>query len=153
MSFWISASIKKISLILFFTLILGQFGKYIRNIWKVLNLALQKFGIYQLDRSYPNKLLHRVKVERNNLQTMKRRGANWIGGLMHRNCFIEHVIEGKTERSLEVTGKRRKLGKQLLGHLKERIVYWKLKEETLNRTRCRTAFGNGNGTVLILWNE
>jgi len=79
--------------------------------------------------------------------------ANWIGGILNRNCLIKHVVEGKTERRLEVTGKRRKWGKQLLGKLKERIAYRKLKEEALNRTRYRTGFGSGSGSVVRLWNE
>ena len=33
-----------------------------------------------------------------------RRKANWIGHILHRNCFLKHVIEGK-DRS---DGKMRK---------------------------------------------
>jgi hypothetical protein len=38
-------------------------------------------------------MLHRVKEERNILQTIKRRKANWIGHILHRNCLPKHVIE------------------------------------------------------------
>jgi len=38
--------------------------------------------------------------------------------------------------------------KQLLGGVEEVRVYWKLKEEALDRTRCRTRFGRGCGPVI-----
>ena len=37
--------------------------------------------------------------------------------------------------------------KQLLDDLKETRVYWKLKEEALDHTLCRTCFGRGYGPV------
>jgi hypothetical protein len=43
-------------------------------------------------------VLHRVKDERNILNTIKRRKTNWIGHILRRNCFLKHVIEGKMER-------------------------------------------------------
>jgi hypothetical protein len=46
---------------------------------------------------------------RNVLHTVKRRKANWIGHILHRNCLINHVIEGKMEGRTEVTGRKRKL--------------------------------------------
>jgi hypothetical protein len=51
-------------------------------------------------------VLDRVKEERNILQTIKRRKANWIGHSLHRNCLLKHVIEGKLEGRIEVTGRR-----------------------------------------------
>jgi hypothetical protein len=42
-------------------------------------------------------VLHRVKVERNILRTIKGRKANWIGSSLYVNCLLEHVIEGKIE--------------------------------------------------------
>jgi hypothetical protein len=44
-----------------------------------------------------NKVLHRVKEERNILDAIKRRKANWIGHILCRNCLLEHVIEEKLE--------------------------------------------------------
>jgi hypothetical protein len=41
--------------------------------------------------------LHRVKDVRNILNAIKRRKAKWIGHVLHRNCLLKHVIEGKTE--------------------------------------------------------
>jgi hypothetical protein len=68
-------------------------------------------------------LLHRVKEERNILQIIKRRKANWIGHILRRNCLLKHVIEGKIEGRIEVTGRRRRRRRrrmQLLKDLKEK---------------------------------
>jgi hypothetical protein len=40
-------------------------------------------------------VLHRVKEERNIIDTVKRRKANWIGCILCRNCLLKHVIKGK----------------------------------------------------------
>jgi hypothetical protein len=53
---------------------------------------------------------YRLKDERNTLQTIKRRKANWIGHVFRRNCLLKHVIEGKIQGKIEVTrgrGRRR----------------------------------------------
>ena len=39
----------------------------------------------------------RVNEERNVLQTIKRRKANWIGHIVRWNCLIKQLIEGKIE--------------------------------------------------------
>jgi hypothetical protein len=44
------------------------------------------------------------------------------------------VIEGKLEGRIEMTGRRGRRRKQLLDDLKEKIRYWKLKEEALDHT-------------------
>jgi hypothetical protein len=44
------------------------------------------------------------------------------------------VIEGKMEGRIEVTGRGTRRRKQLLDDLKEERGYWKLEEETLDRT-------------------
>jgi hypothetical protein len=88
-------------------------------------------------------VLHTVKEERNILDTIKRRKANWIGHILHRNCLLKHVIEGKFEGWIEMMGRRGRRRKQLLDDLKEDRRYWKLKEETLDRTLWRTHFGRG----------
>ena len=48
----------------------------------------------------------RVKNERNILRKIKRRKANWIGHILRRICLLEHVMEGKIEKMIEVTGRR-----------------------------------------------
>jgi len=45
-------------------------------------------------------------------------------------------------------GKWERRRKQALGDLKEMIVYWKLKEESLHSTLWRSRFGRGLGPVL-----
>jgi hypothetical protein len=93
-------------------------------------------------------VLHRVKEERNIIHTIKRRKANWIGHILRRNCLLKHVIQGKLERRIEMTGRRGRRRKQLLDDLIEKRRYWKLKEEALDRTLWRTDFGRGYGPVV-----
>jgi hypothetical protein len=58
------------------------------------------------DRVRNEEVLHRVKEERNILHTIKRRRAKWIGYTLRRNCLLKHIIEGKTEGSVDVTGRQ-----------------------------------------------
>jgi hypothetical protein len=44
-------------------------------------------------------VLHRVE-ERNILNTIKKRKANWIGHILYRNYLLKHVIEGKIEERM-----------------------------------------------------
>jgi hypothetical protein len=62
--------------------------------------------------------------------------------------LLKHVIEGELEENIEVTGRRGRRSKQLLGDLKETRGYRKLKEEALDRTVWRTRFGRGYGTFV-----
>jgi hypothetical protein len=93
-------------------------------------------------------VLHRVKEERNIVHTIKRRKANLIGHILCRNCLLKHVIGGKLEGRIEMTGRRGRRRKQLLDDLKEKRSYWKLKEEALDRTVWRSRFGRGYGPVV-----
>jgi hypothetical protein len=47
-----------------------------------------------------------------------------------------------------MTGRRGRRLKQLQDDLKEKIRYWKLKEEALDRTLWRTRFGRGYEPVV-----
>jgi hypothetical protein len=94
------------------------------------------------------KVLHRVTGKRNILHILKRRKANWLGHSLRRNCLIKHIIEEKTERGIEVTGRRERRRKRLLDDLKERRGYGKLKEEALDRTLWRSRLGRGYGPVV-----
>jgi hypothetical protein len=47
--------------------------------------------------------LQRVQ-ERNILQPIKIRKANWIGHVLHRNFLRKHITEGKKEGRIEVMG-------------------------------------------------
>jgi hypothetical protein len=93
-------------------------------------------------------VLHRVKEERDIIQTIKLRKTNWIGHILRRNCFIKHVIEGKIEGRMEVKGRPGRRSKQLLDDLKEKRGHWKLKEEAPDRTVWRNKFGRGYGPVV-----
>jgi len=75
-------------------------------------------------------VLLRVKEQRNILREIRKRKANWIGHILHRNCIIQRVIVGKMQGGIEVTRRPRKL----LDDLKERRGYSHLKEEALDRT-------------------
>jgi hypothetical protein len=95
-----------------------------------------------------NEVLHRVKEERNILHTTKMRKATWIGHILRRNCLLKHMIEGKLEGRIEMTGRRGRRRKQLLDDLKEKIRYWKLREEALDRSLWRTRFRRGYEPVV-----
>jgi hypothetical protein len=57
----------------------------------------------QLDRSCEkSEVLQRSKEERNILHTIQRRKGNWIGHILHNNCLLKHVFEGKTDGMIEV---------------------------------------------------
>ena len=63
--------------------------------------------------------------------------------LLRRHCFLKYITEGKMEGRIEVTGRRGRKSKQLLGNLKVKKGSLKLKEETLDRTLWKTRFGRG----------
>jgi hypothetical protein len=89
--------------------------------------------------------LYSAKEERNILHTVNRRKANWIGYILCRNCLLKHVIEGKIEGRIEVTGRRERRHKPLLDELKQKRGYRKLKEKALDRILWRNGFRRGNG--------
>jgi len=93
-------------------------------------------------------VLHGVKEESNILHKIKRRKANWIGHILCRNCLLKHVIEGKVERKIEVTGRREKRCKQLLDDLKGKRGYWKWKDEELDCSVWGTRFGRSYRPVI-----
>jgi hypothetical protein len=59
------------------------------------------------------KVLRTVKEDRNILHTINRRKANWIGHSLRRNCLLKHIMEGKLEGKIEMTGRRGRRRKQL----------------------------------------
>ena len=79
--------------------------------------------------------------------TLKRK-ANWIGHILHRNCLLKQVIEGKTKGQIEVTRRQGRRLKKLLDELKDRRRYCELKEEALDRTMWRNRFARGFGPVV-----
>jgi hypothetical protein len=74
------------------------------------------------DRVRKDEVLHRVKEERNILQTIKTRKATWIGNIWCSNCLLERISEGKIDGSIEVKGRIGRKLKQLPGDLKEKRV-------------------------------
>jgi len=80
------------------------------------------------DRVRNEEVLRRVNEERNILHTIKTRKANRISQILHRNCLLKQVIEGKKEERIEVTRRRERRCKQLLNDLTENSGHWKLKE-------------------------
>jgi hypothetical protein len=66
------------------------------------------------------KMLRSVKNERNILRKVKRRKANWIVHILHRNCLLKHIIAYK----IEVMVVRQRRRKHLLDDHKEKRGYW-----------------------------
>ena len=54
---------------------------------------------------------------------------------MRKNCLLQQVTEGKIKRRIEVTGRQGIRLRKLLDDLKERRLYYHLKEEALERTK------------------
>jgi hypothetical protein len=92
--------------------------------------------------------LDRVNEDRNIMHTTKKRNAHSFRHILSVNCLLKHVIEGKMEGRIDVTGRRGRRRKQQLGDLQETRGYWKLKEEALARTLWRTRFRKGYGPVV-----
>ena len=68
-------------------------------------------------------VLLRVNEQRNILQEIRKRKANWIGHILRRNCLLKQVIEGKIKGEMEVTRRRGRRRKKLLDDLKDRRGY------------------------------
>jgi hypothetical protein len=89
-----------------------------------------------------------VSEQRNILHEIRKRKANWIGHILHRNCLLKEVIEGKIKEWIEVTRRRGRRRKELLDDLGDRRGYSHLKEEALDRIKWRNRFGRGCGPVV-----
>jgi hypothetical protein len=87
----------------------------------------------------------RAKVHRNILHEIRKRETKWIGHILHINCFLQRVFEGKISVGIERQGRRRL---KLLDDLNERRGYSHLKEEALDRTMWRAGFGRDFGPVV-----
>jgi hypothetical protein len=84
---------------------------------------------------------------RNIMHTVTRRIANWIGRILRRRCLLKHVMEGEVQGRIEVKERLGRRRRQLLNDLKETGGYWKLKEETLDRTVWINDLGRDCGLV------
>jgi len=95
------------------------------------------------DRMRNEEVLFRVNEQRNILDEIRKRKNNWIGRILHRNCLLKQVIEGKIKGEIEVTRRRGRRRTKLLDGLKDRRGYSHLKEEALDCTICKNRFGGG----------
>jgi hypothetical protein len=89
-----------------------------------------------------------VNEHRNILHEIRKWKTKWIGHILHINCLLQQVIEGKIKVQTEVTRRRGRRRKKLLDDLKGRTGYCQLKEEALDRTMWRNRFGRGFGPVV-----
>jgi hypothetical protein len=82
----------------------------------------------------------------------KTKKADWIAHILHRNCLLSHIIEGK----IIVIRRRGRRCKQLLDDLMEARRWWRLKKEAQDRTLWRTQFERGyrpvaRQTITWIW--
>jgi hypothetical protein len=130
------------------------------EIWILRKVDQKYLGIFEMwcwrrmekiswtDRVRNEEVLQRDKEERNILQTVKRRKDNWIGYIWRGKWLLKHVIGGKIERGIEVTGRRGRRRRQLLDGLKETRPYWNVRELALDRIMWRIRFGRFYGLVV-----
>ena len=55
------------------------------------------------DHARNEDMLLRVNEQRNILHEIRKRKANWIGHILHRNCLLQQVTEGKIKGQIEAT--------------------------------------------------
>jgi len=108
----------------------------------------RRMEISWTDHVRNEEVLLRVNEQRNILQEIRKRKANWIGHILRRNCLLKQVIEGKIRGEMEVARRGGRRHKKLLDDLKDRRGYSHLKEEALDRTIWRDRFGGGFGPVI-----
>ena len=64
-------------------------------------------------------MLLKVREQRNILQEIIKRKANWIGHILCRNCLVQRAIGGKIKGGIEVTGRRGRRRGKLLDDLRK----------------------------------
>jgi len=108
----------------------------------------RRMEISRTDHVRNQEVLLRVNEQRNILHEIRKWKANWIGHILHRNCLLNQVIEGKINGEMEVTRRGERRRKKLLDDLKDSRGYSHWKEEALYRTMWRNRFGGGFGPVV-----
>jgi hypothetical protein len=68
----------------------------------------------------------------NIIHKMKVKKADRFGHILGRSCILEHNVEGKIEGRIELTGRRGRRRKPLLGDPKDTRRCCKLNEEALD---------------------
>ena len=76
-------------------------------------------------------VLDRIGEKRTHLNNIICRKANWISHILRRNCLLHGAIEGQM---MEVKGVGRRRT-QPLDYLRNRRIYWEIKEEPEDRNR------------------
>jgi len=108
---------------------IALYGVETGTLWAVDQKQLGRFEMWcwrrmekisSTDRVRNEEVLLTVKEQRNILQEIRKRKANWIGQILRRNCLLQRVIEGKIKGGIEVTGRRGRRRRELLDDLKER---------------------------------
>ena len=59
-----------------------------------------------IDHVRNEEVLLRVNEQRNILREIRKRNAIWIGHILHRNCLLKQVIEGKIKGEMDVMRRR-----------------------------------------------
>jgi len=85
--------------------------------------------ISSTDHVSNEEVLLRVKEQRNTLNEISKRKANWIGHVLRRNWLLQRVIEGEIKGEIEVTWRRGRRRRKLPNDLKERRGYSHLKRK------------------------
>jgi hypothetical protein len=67
-------------------------------------------------------VFHRLKEEWNILYTIYGRKANWTGHVLRKIWLLKHIIEGKIDGRIEVTGRRGRRCKELQGDRKGKRI-------------------------------
>ena len=78
----------------------------------------EKFG--ETDGVRKDEVFHGARKDRNIIQTIKIRKANWIGHILSRDCLLKHVIVGKIDGRRDVRGTRGRRRKLLLDDPRKR---------------------------------
>jgi hypothetical protein len=99
---------------------------------------------YQFDSSLKNEVLRRVKVEKNILRIFNKMKANWTDHILHRNCLLQIVTEGKNIRQ---EGGEEGVSSYWMT-LRENRRFKKLRGKALDPTLWRTRFGRGYEPVV-----
>jgi hypothetical protein len=97
--------------IVFSILLQHHISKLSRNTWKVLKCGAgggwkRSVGLIIVTDHVRNEVLLRVKKQRNILHEIRKRKANWIGHILHRNCLLQRVTEGNIQGGIDVTGRQ-----------------------------------------------
>jgi hypothetical protein len=69
--------------------------------WCWIRMEMMSWTVYVRNEE----VLLRVKEQRNILHEISKWKASWIGHILHRNCFLQQVIEGKVKGGIGVIGR------------------------------------------------